>query len=144
MEHRLLELVGKGQDKSAVFLNLFVGQRAKRIQEYSRGSFVGLSGFGQCCLKFCLGHLKRENWNVVYRMRSPPLQHEQNVAGSYVVRLQDKASIFGTPTVRHQQINKGVVGIYVLLTRSLFGGGTLRRFLRRVSLGKPTSAPLQF
>jgi hypothetical protein len=26
-------------------------------------------------------------------MRSPPLQHEQNVAGSYVVRLQEKESI---------------------------------------------------
>jgi hypothetical protein len=32
-------------------------ERTKRIEEYSRGSFVGPSGFGKCGLKFCLGHL---------------------------------------------------------------------------------------
>ena len=37
-------------------------------------------------------------------------------------------------------ITKEVVGIHVLPTRSLFGGDTLRKLLRRVSLAKPTSA----
>jgi hypothetical protein len=41
-------------------------------------------------------------------------------------------------------VNKEVVGIHVLLTRSLFGGGILRRLLLRVSLAKSTSAPLRF
>ena len=41
-------------------------------------------------------------------------------------------------------VNKEVVGIHVLLTRSLFGGDILRRLLRRVSLAKSTSAPLRF
>jgi hypothetical protein len=59
-------------------LNLFVGQRAERIEEYSSGSFIGLCAFVQCGLKICLGHLKRF-WKVVYRMRTPPLQHKQNV-----------------------------------------------------------------
>jgi hypothetical protein len=43
-----------------------------------------------------------------------------------------------------QEIIKEAVGIHDPLTRSLFGGGILRRFLRRVSLAKPTSAPLRF
>src|SRR5260370_11402198 len=34
-------------------------------------------------------------------------------------------------------------GIHVLLTRSLFGGGIPRRWLPRVSLAKPTSAPVR-
>jgi hypothetical protein len=41
-----------------------------------------------------------------------------------------------------QEITKEVVGIHVLLTRSLFDGGIPRRLLLRVSLAKPTSAPL--
>src|SRR4029077_1170181 len=41
-------------------------------------------------------------------------------------------------------LSKEVVGIHVLLTRSPFGGGILRRLLRHVSLEKPTSAALQF
>ena len=36
-----------------------------------------------------------------------------------------------------------VVGIHVLLTRSLFGGGIPHRLLQRVSLAKPTSASLR-
>ena len=35
-----------------------------------------------------------------------------------------------------QEVSKEVVGIHVLPTRSLFGGGILRRLLRRVSLAK--------
>jgi hypothetical protein len=46
-----------GQDKFASFFNLFVSERAKSIEEYSRGSFVGLCGSGKCALKFVLGHL---------------------------------------------------------------------------------------
>jgi hypothetical protein len=43
-----------------------------------------------------------------------------------------------------QEISKEVAGIHVLLTRSLFGDGIPRRSLLRVSLAKPTSAPLRF
>jgi hypothetical protein len=43
-----------------------------------------------------------------------------------------------------QEVSKEVLGTYVLPTRSLFGDGTPRRSLRRVSLGRPTSAPLRF
>src|SRR5208337_1306898 len=39
---------------------------------------------------------------------------------------------------------KEAAAIRVFLTRSLFGGDIPRRFLRRVSLAKPTSAPLRF
>jgi hypothetical protein len=41
-----------------------------------------------------------------------------------------------------QEITKEVVEIHVLLTRSLFGAGILRRLLLRVSLAKPLSAAL--
>jgi hypothetical protein len=51
--HKLAET---GQDKFAVLFDLFVGERAKSIQEYSRGFFVGLGGFGKCTLEFGLGH----------------------------------------------------------------------------------------
>jgi hypothetical protein len=47
-------------------------------------------------------------------------------------------------SVMNTQASKAVVGIHALLTRSLFGGGIPRRLLGRVSLGKPTSAPLRF
>src|SRR5258706_2154411 len=42
-----------------------------------------------------------------------------------------------------QEILKEVVGIHALLTRSLFGADILRGWLQRVSLAKPTSAPLR-
>src|SRR5580700_4629673 len=45
---------------------------------------------------------------------------------------------------RGKKVTKEVVGIHVLLTRSLFACDILRRFLRRVSLAKPTSAPVRF
>jgi hypothetical protein len=41
-------------------------------------------------------------------------------------------------------ITKEVVGFHGLLMHPLFGGDILRRFLQRVSLAKPTSAPLRF
>jgi hypothetical protein len=43
-----------------------------------------------------------------------------------------------------QAVTKEVVGIHVLLTRSLFGDGILRNFLLRVSLAKSTSALVRF
>jgi hypothetical protein len=52
----LHQLAKSGQDKFAVLLNLFIGKRAKSFQEHSRGSFVGLGGFGKCTLEFGLGH----------------------------------------------------------------------------------------
>ena len=42
-----------------------------------------------------------------------------------------------------EEATKAVVGIHVVLTRSLFGGGILRSLLPLVSLAKPTSAPLR-
>ena len=47
----LHQLAKTGQDKFAVLFNLFVGERAERIEEYSSSSFVGLGGFGKCALK---------------------------------------------------------------------------------------------
>jgi hypothetical protein len=41
-------------------------------------------------------------------------------------------------------LTKEVVGIDALLTRSLFACDILRRSLQRVSLAKPTSAPVRF
>jgi hypothetical protein len=41
-------------------------------------------------------------------------------------------------------VNQEIVEIQVLLTHSLFACDILRRLLRRVSLGKSTSAPLRF
>ncbi|HKN75547.1 MAG TPA: hypothetical protein VJW94_10255 [Candidatus Acidoferrum sp.] len=49
----LHQLAKTGQDKFAVLFNLFVGERAERIQEYSSGSFVDLGGFGKGALQFC-------------------------------------------------------------------------------------------
>jgi hypothetical protein len=57
------------------------------------------------------------------------------------------------PIIRHMSLqallmllagSKEVIGIHVPLTRSLFGCDILSRLLRRVSLTKPTSAPLRF
>jgi hypothetical protein len=54
---------GTGHDKFAVLFGLFIGKHAigswaKRIEEYSSGSFVGLGGFAKRGLKFYLSHLK--------------------------------------------------------------------------------------
>ncbi len=53
----LHQLTKTRQEKFAILFNLFVGERAERIEECSSGSFVGLGGFGKCALKFGLGHL---------------------------------------------------------------------------------------
>jgi hypothetical protein len=43
-----------------------------------------------------------------------------------------------------QAVSREVVGIHVLLARSLFGGDITRNLLRRASLAKSTSAPLRY
>jgi hypothetical protein len=58
--------------------------------------------------------------------------------------LQDHQARFEPKDRALQSLVKEVVGIRVLLIRSLFGGGIPRRLLLRVSLAKPTSAPLRF
>jgi hypothetical protein len=55
----------------------------------------------------------------------------------------------GLPTTKPRDsalraVTKEVVGLHVLLARSLFGDGIPRRLLRRVSLAKATFAPLRF
>src|ERR1700756_5247346 len=52
------QLAKTGQDKFAVLFNLFVGERAERIQEYSSGFFVGLGGFGKCDFEVLPCHLE--------------------------------------------------------------------------------------
>ena len=51
------ELAESRHDEFAVLFGIFVRDGAKRIEKYSSGSFIGLCGFGNCGLKFCLGHL---------------------------------------------------------------------------------------
>ena len=58
----LHQLAKTGQDKFAVLFNLFVGERAERIQEYSSGSFVGLGGFGKGALSSVLVIYSRGLW----------------------------------------------------------------------------------
>ena len=51
------ELANAGQNEFAVLFDRFVSEGAKRIEEYSSGSFVGLGCFSKSELKFCFGHL---------------------------------------------------------------------------------------
>ena len=51
------ELAESRHNEFAVLFGIFVRDGAKRIEKYSSGSFIGLCGFGNCGLKFCLGHL---------------------------------------------------------------------------------------
>ena len=61
------------------------------------------------------------------------------------VRVAEQTTIGQPPKGRAlQDVSKEVVGIHVLLTRLLFGGGIPSRLLLRVSVAKPTSAPLRF
>jgi hypothetical protein len=53
----LYQLAKTGQDEFPVLFDRFVGEGAKRIEEYSSGSFVGLGGSSECDLKFGLGHV---------------------------------------------------------------------------------------
>ncbi len=82
-------------------------------------------------------------------LSTPPLADllYRSVLALHLKRLFDNA---GLPTTKPRDsalravIIKEAVGIHVLLRRSLFGDGILRRLLPRVSLAKPTSAPLPF
>ena len=51
------QLAKAGQNEFAVLFDRFVSEGAKRIEEYSSGSFVGLGCFSESELKFCFGHL---------------------------------------------------------------------------------------
>ena len=53
----LHQLAKTGQDEFTVLLDLFVCERAERIEEYACGFFVGLGRGRECDLKFSLGHL---------------------------------------------------------------------------------------
>ena len=69
----------------------------------------------------------------------------RSVLALHLKRLLDNA---GLPTTKPRDgalraVTKEVVGIHVLLTRSLFVCGILRRLLRRVSLAKSPSAPVR-
>jgi hypothetical protein len=69
----LHQLAKTWQDKFAVLFSLFVGERAERIEKCSSGSFVGLSGFGKCALKFCLGHLEEIRGASSHEKRTPSI-----------------------------------------------------------------------
>ena len=51
------KLAESRHNEFAVLFGIFVRDGAERIEKYSSGSFIGLCGFGNCGLKFCLGHL---------------------------------------------------------------------------------------
>jgi hypothetical protein len=53
----LHQLTKPGQNEFAALFDLFVGEVAERIEEYSGGSFVGLSGSSERDLKFSFGHV---------------------------------------------------------------------------------------
>ena len=53
----LYELAKAGQDEFAFLFDRFVGEVAERVEEYSSGLLVGLSGCSERGLKFSLGHL---------------------------------------------------------------------------------------
>ncbi len=53
----LNELAEAWQNEFAVFFDRFVGEGTQCIEEYTGGSFVGLSGFSERDLKFGLGHV---------------------------------------------------------------------------------------
>ena len=67
-----------GQDKFASLFNLIVSERTKSIQEYSRGSFVGLGGFGKCTLEFGLGHFVAVGYARNQRPASPKFFETSN------------------------------------------------------------------
>ena len=53
----LHQLAKPRQDEFTGLFNLFICECAERIEEYSRGSFVGLSGSSKGDLKFSFGHV---------------------------------------------------------------------------------------
>ena len=65
-----------------------------------------------------------------------------NLANRRSFRIGSLLSLKETRALR--AITKEVVGIRAVLTHPLFGGGIPRKLLLRVSLARPTSAPLRF
>jgi len=72
------QLAKTGQNKFAVPFNLFVGERAERIEKYSSGFFCRSGWLRQVRFEV-LSWSFEKNWEVVYRTTSPSLQHKQNV-----------------------------------------------------------------
>jgi hypothetical protein len=68
-----------------VLFDRFVGEVAERIEEYSSGSFVGISGSCECNLKFRFGHVRplfmAAQWQHCKRIADPrsPLTLKINV-----------------------------------------------------------------
>src|SRR6516162_6254892 len=69
----LHQLAKTGQDEFTVLLDLFVCERAERIEEYACGFFVGLGRSRECDLKFSLGHP-----SVVYGSGIAPFQENRS------------------------------------------------------------------
>ena len=70
----LYELAKARQDEFAVLFNLFVCERAERLEEYSSGSFVGLGGSSECDLKV-------QSWSclaVAYGSGMAPFQENRS------------------------------------------------------------------
>jgi len=53
----LHELAKPGQNEFPALFDLFVGDGAQRLEEYSSGFLVCLCGCSECDLKFGLGHV---------------------------------------------------------------------------------------
>jgi hypothetical protein len=70
----LYQLAKSRQDEFAVLFNLFVCERAERLEEYSSGSFVGFGGSSECDLKFSLGHVLA----VAYGSAMAPFQENRS------------------------------------------------------------------
>jgi len=75
----LYEFAKTGQDKFAVLFNLFVGDVAERIQEYSSRSFVGLGGFGKCAFEAL-------SWSSVGERKRDFFCHFANYLASFFPR----------------------------------------------------------
>src|SRR5262249_15736722 len=77
----------------------------------------------------------RQTW--LYHFDYPPRNLIWTSARAALTET-DEENVAGGP------VSKEVVGVHVLLTRSLFACDILRRLLLRVSLAKPTFAALRF
>ena len=85
------ELAESRHDEFAVLFGVFVRDGAKRIEKYSSGPFIGLCGFGNCGLKFCLGHLISLYGSVMTRCQdNRSYQLERGF-----VRITKSANVFG-------------------------------------------------
>jgi len=80
----LQQLAKTGQDEFTVLLDLFVCERAERIEEYACGFFVGLGRSRECDFKFSLGHLI-----VVYGSGIAPFQDNRSRFHSLLTILID-------------------------------------------------------